>query len=303
MKKEHIMAFCDHIRNRQEAHGVPEAFAFKRYDNRGKKVVLAEYGGRVEEQKAAERAVKQTQGRRGQKRAKNKQAKTRGTTRPTATVAEDQPLINPTLRDMGDVHPFTNAALGDPANLHPVIDPALGGANNVIDPILCPNIPSPPFGPLWPGQREINGSVMQRLLNAGHHPIEPFNGPADGPPLYRVEANTLQWVAGDTQGHIPNPENAENAEPGQGMIFPDLRIESSALQGVAGGHNPDPENAEQAQPGEGMIVPDLRMRLRSSSARTLPSQNPDPPHAEGSSSRKLRSDGVKKGQRKGGRKP
>ena len=68
---------------------------------------------------------------------------------------------------------------------HPAIDPMLSGIG-----------PSHAVGQVTSENNTVivDETVMRAIINAGHHTIEPFNGPQDGPPLYRIEASALDLL-------------------------------------------------------------------------------------------------------------
>src|SRR5271168_1671546 len=58
MTKEAIVELCTHIRERQETHGVHDAFVFRQYADKGK-MIPAEYRIRADQVRAAGQAAKQ----------------------------------------------------------------------------------------------------------------------------------------------------------------------------------------------------------------------------------------------------
>ena len=273
MVKPHILAFCNHIRKRQERHGVADAFLFKRYHD-GTHIVSAEYGRRFDKEKDAERIRKQTRSRQSDKRAKLKGKQKE--TLPVGLNTDERFITSPRH------HPqSSNQAEGssrrtqvvDASRHIPEIDPALTG----IDPALANPILSVPTHAVHSNEETVivGDSVMQKLVAAGHQPIQPFNGPQDGAPMYYIAASALRL------------------------------LES---QGKTKGANAEAVAAVAARPQRDVLPPPITQTTSNRQLRSRPSkghvQNLDPSHAEGSSGRTLRSHGrpdKERGKKKSGK--
>jgi hypothetical protein len=246
MIKADIQAFCDHVRERQDKHGVAEAFVFKGYHD-GTQVVPSQYRRRFDKEKAAERARKQTRSRQSDKRAKLDKASKialKGKQKETLSV------IDPAAVDPGLAHPISSV-LAHAVSTLSVIDPALAAG----DPAMADPMSSVPAHAETPGTETVmvSDSIMRNLVNAGHHPMQPFNGPQDGLPMYYVHASALQLLEPQADSH-----NCDPVDPQGSMLAPDV-----------------PQNTTLR-----------KLRARPSNNH---SQSGDPHHAEGSSARTLRS--------------
>jgi hypothetical protein len=291
MTKPDILAFFDHVRSRQETHGVAEAFSFKVYHN-GTDIVLADYGLRVEEEKAADRALKQTRGRQTQKRSKTNKAKTSGRIRPTAIVTEDPLVMDPSL--------------GDADLLLPVIDHGTTLSQNVPKNASREATPSTPVG-----RQNADPDDADDADDADGTMLSP------SVPQTSSRAATPSTPVGRQNADPDDPDDADNADGTTlSQNVPKNASRKATPSTPVGRQNADPDDADGADNVDGttllLDVPKnaRRMRLRSqkpdaphaesSSRRTLRSHNPEPQHAEGISSRTLRSHGEKKGHSKRG---
>lgn len=74
MTKDDLLALCNHIRKRQEDHGVDDAFRFVQYHS-GQEMTAAAYGTRADEEHAAVKARKAKRARAADHRAKTSRRK------------------------------------------------------------------------------------------------------------------------------------------------------------------------------------------------------------------------------------
>lgn len=204
IKKDIIIKFCCHVRERQEKHGVSEAFRFLRYQN-GKERAPAEYGVRAEEERAAVKAQKQKQIREARviaqkDRAANKRGKQKG------------PNRNSTPEPCGTHGPGTGVIDGNPVM---VIDPALLlTGDDSPNPINGTRVGHAMVPGVMPEMVLIGANEMQKLHSTGYPSTIPVNGPGDGPPMYAVPASAqriLDEVRTQTQTECPR--NAETNVP------------------------------------------------------------------------------------------
>jgi hypothetical protein len=181
MSKSSIMELCEHIRHRQELHGLAEGLAFHHYHN-GKELVPAEYGNRADDIQAKKRAQKKKAERHAtaQKKSRKKgKQKDRGTHTEAMAGTTDDPV-----QPMASEPPPVQLASG---NIIPddLIDPALVELSN--------QAPDSGSG-LVTGGIVIDGYQMEALRQHGYQAVIPINGPNEGPPWYSVPATALDLL-------------------------------------------------------------------------------------------------------------
>ena len=209
MSKDNILAFCKHVQQRQEEHGVQDAFCFLKYYS-GKEMIPAVYGTHEDEERAAAKAVRQRAARAAAKQFK--EAKTRSVTEQQQDNNHNDP-DNHLIPFQDRSTPNMSSAINKTGYQH-AIDPCLlmsdyGSANRgnrVPDGRPVPQSDGREeslsdgrqFGD-GPGPSSIivSDSDMQILINCGfatQAPI-PINGPDDGPPKYQVDASAQAVLA------------------------------------------------------------------------------------------------------------
>lgn len=108
----------------------------------------------------------------------------------------------------------------------------------------------------------VSHTVMQNLVAAGHQSIEPFNGPQDGAPMYYIAGSALRLLDSRVDADDANAEDeADGAAEAETNVLPPAITQNTSNR---------------------------QLRSRASNRN---SHNIDPPHAEGSSGRTLRSHG------------
>ena len=208
MRKEQIIRFCRHVRQRQEKHGVTDAFRFLMYQN-GKERAAADYGVRVDEERAAVRALNQQQARQEKKQEAKRKGKQKAT---DGEPARPNPNPNPNERPNSHPNLYSN----------PIPDPTVGASGSqsqlhhieisrdrqfAIDPVLL-NDGGEQSGTNVPRLHEpgilINNIEMQRLHALGYPLTIPVNGPSEGLPMYCIPASArdrLDDQTGNGVGH------------------------------------------------------------------------------------------------------
>ena len=167
MTKSSIISLLQHVYDRQTSVGAVDSFRFINYYN-GIQMVRAEYEDAAEDTRSTVNAVKQRQRRRKATRKMGLSA----AALPTPHVAHstpppiDESNIDPSLRSSSHQNTGDNTE------------------NDIM----------------------VDGLQMQQLISQGYPTVQPFNGPNDGPPMYRVpkSAETL------LRPRQHSPENAED---------------------------------------------------------------------------------------------
>jgi hypothetical protein len=188
MTKATILRLFEHIRMRQERYGPENAFRFRQYCNGGG-MVIAEYGTRANDEKAADRARKQKASRGRSKKGKGKA---------TAAIARNRSEAH--THDPTEAHPQDESSITQSAehDNNDMIDPALLHNHEVDQGII------------------VNDIQMQVLLSHGYPPAIPINGPNDGPPQYQFPTSALDILNQPppaTNGHPQPPPTNEHPRP------------------------------------------------------------------------------------------
>ena len=204
IKKDVILNFCQHVRSRQEEHGVPEAFRFLRYQN-GKDRVVAEYGTRADEERAAAKALKQKDARAVAK--KRRQGNVKGKQKATNNQPVGQGESSEPIGDMPSDSGTSNLPQKHPNRENE--SPTVTGMC-VIDPALLGYMQAEALGSTLgtvstPGPLLIDELDMERLKAIGHPASIPVNGPNDGPPMYSVPASA--WALLESHGTNESDHN------------------------------------------------------------------------------------------------
>ena len=224
IKKEMIINFCRHVKERQDSHGVSEAFQFLRYQN-GRDRMSAEYGTRADEDRTAKRALQQKSARksaalqgRNKKAPAHRKGKERDRGPKNDSGSENQQLTDPNAGEpeghqngahgsgsiysvfSGHVIPTVEPEQSEPDRVNSqldietqrnlplgqlAIDPALLAEDNRNRARLSKH-PRADAGNTDAGHILISSTEMQQLNELGHPPVIPVNGPSDGLPMYLV---------------------------------------------------------------------------------------------------------------------
>src|SRR5277367_648155 len=207
MTKEAIVELCTHIWERQQTHGVHDAFVFRQYADKGK-MIPAEYGSRADQVRAAARAAKQKASRKTKATRKARTHQVDGRTRKaTAQQATGQTQEGtaqgenaPSRHTSHDIEQLNLAQVNDPTR-HPFNDtehPARQFRlqdDSMIDPALR-SIESSGTrqSETIPASMPTDDTIvicfteMELLKSHGYPSAIPFNSPNEGSPLYRVPA-------------------------------------------------------------------------------------------------------------------
>ena len=180
MTKAQLLDLMAHVQDREDKHGVNEAFRFRRYHN-GMEMAPAEYGRHADEERAAVRSEK-ARAAHG-KRSKSIKGKEKMTQWPDRAAVIER-----------------NAAAAN--NLTSHIDPLLQSGVPAL-----PNSPSEEFPP-EPSIRRITTVEMEVLMSLGHPPVAPINGPNDGLPEYEVPVTAFRLLQGRQTTHDQPQEDA-----------------------------------------------------------------------------------------------
>jgi hypothetical protein len=180
MVKSEIVRFCQHVRSRQDEHGVTAAFRFTQYYN-GKDLVAVEYGRRADDAPPAATNMKHRKGRHDIKKGKVTDTRPINHKKQAAPTALSPPTDRADLSQCPDVSgPFQPIQNSQPPS---IIDPAL-----LLDPGI--NITRGPNTTACEPNANVvvDGHQMDILANHGYIKSIPINGPNDGPPMYLVPA-------------------------------------------------------------------------------------------------------------------
>jgi len=227
MTKEAIVELCTHIRERQQTHGVHDAFVFRQYADKGK-MIPAEYGSRADQVRAAARAAKQKASRQTKATRKARTHQVDGRTRKaTAQQATGQTQEGtaqgenaPSRHTSHDIEQLNLAQVNDPTR-HPFNNTEHPGQHRqgtelAREPSDDSQHPARQFrlqddSMIDPALRSIESSgtrqsetipasmptddtivigftEMELLKSHGYPSAIPFNSPNEGSPLYRVPA-------------------------------------------------------------------------------------------------------------------
>ena len=212
MTKDEILAFFQHVQQREEVHGAKDAFRFCKYRMK-KEMHTAEYGVDANDELARQKALK-AKAARDAKKNKQKQPKN---PRDRQTLGEGQTLIDQpvvpagstqldgllpfepgtgsreTSNDVTNMNDPDNRVVPRPQPLDPNIDPALQEPLAHFEADLAHDKP-------LEGVIRVNEAEMTLLINEhGYVPIPPANGPNEGSPEYEVPAQARGLLQG-TQG-------------------------------------------------------------------------------------------------------
>lgn len=192
MTKGQLLDFLAHVDGREKKYGVLDSFRFQRYHD-GRAMVPAEY--RIDVDVSDARPAKRS------RKGKEKEV-------PPADAATNA-ATNPAIYT-------ANNAAGDTSN----IDPSLLAA----DPV--PHQSSEEEDQPEPSIRRVGEVEMAVLLQFGHPPIAPINGPNDGLPQYEVTAEAydscMSQVLSQRAEQVPKsrgrpPRTQNNVERSQGL--------------------------------------------------------------------------------------
>jgi len=178
IKKDTVLKFCRHVHQREVTYGITEAFRFLKVQ-RGKELEEVRYGIRADEERAAQKALKQKAAREARAAAKrDKRAK--GKNKAKARNRELSP--DPTLDPVAD---------GGLALQQNSVNVAGHSAAFAIDPVLLGphggGEPQPTAVPEVEPEHILIGEADMRILMAMRHPILfSANGPNEGAPLYAI---------------------------------------------------------------------------------------------------------------------
>ena len=215
LKKGQILEFFKHVRERQESHGPSEAFRFLKYV-KGRELVSAEYGTRLDEECAATKTAKARSAHANVKATTKGNGKSKGRGKGKAKETETADAD-----DMDGGIPFDHRQTPNskssitqrPGSLTIPIDPVLLAMQSLMPPRGAGNVPAaismPPRdqGNISP-TISIDESDMAVLTSLGHQAILPVNGPNDGPPMYSITASAHQMLH---QHKLNLSEHGQNA--------------------------------------------------------------------------------------------
>lgn len=146
---------------------------------------MADYGGRVEEEQAAAKALKMSKARGARKGMKSK-GQPKPPPQDVSDRADDESTPIPTAGATiaGSSLGAQDRVDGSNPHVHFIIDPALLEAGR-------PDSGDRPDGEhqINPETILINGPEMQHLYGVGYPPTLPVNGPNEGLPMYAVPAS------------------------------------------------------------------------------------------------------------------
>lgn len=202
MTKSDIIQFCEHVKQRQEEHGVEEAFRFLKYWN-GKEMIAVAYGTSASDERAAERARKQREARAGGKRSNKKKGKRAAANQAEVDLQAPANQATVAAADPSQVSP--QRLTQDPADIMQ-IDPILLAVTGHGD-----NDPSSSTAAMRAPELSAEGMIineedMQLLRPLGYGGVLPVNGPNEGPPVYHIPAAavnvlTQQKMMGNQPAH------------------------------------------------------------------------------------------------------
>jgi hypothetical protein len=182
MPKSDILKFCKHVEKREKDHGVEDAFRFLKYWD-GKEMVEAAYGTRVADERAAARAIKQSQARAAGKRTKRNKAKPMET---GSVNTERVPASGQAAAAKCGNRPKNVPSDQDFSNIDPVLLASTTSGDRIQGPLPAYHLPA--------ADLIINEGEMQILRPLGYTSIIPLNGPNEGPPLYQIPAEAVDLL-------------------------------------------------------------------------------------------------------------